>query len=204
MITFDIRYPIVLQVSGSTAWRVTSCRFQPVEGAPNQVGHWVDVPATTISDHEVRGRFSSFCFELLSSQISCIAPLWHIEDGNRTAVVSISLEISETLWTNSTQFTYYKSPSIKHIDPAEGPHEGGTRVTVYGEGELFEVTNLSLLVLHCSGFDLYLVRDGLGSGMSCIFGRTVVTAHYLSPTEIFCFTPPSTTASPSVKGGRYH
>ncbi|EER01866.1 plexin, putative [Perkinsus marinus ATCC 50983] len=163
-------YPIVLQVSGSTAWRVTSCRFQPVEGAPNQVGHWVDVPATTISDHE----------------ISCIAPLWHIEDGNRTAVVSISLEISETLWTNSTQFTYYKSPSIKHIDPAEGPHEGGTRVTVYGEG-----------------FDLYLVRDGLGSGMSCIFGRTVVTAHYLSPTEIFCFTPPSTTASPSVKGTVY-
>ncbi|KAF4649993.1 hypothetical protein FOZ61_000763, partial [Perkinsus olseni] len=153
-------YPIRLEVTGSVAWRVTSCRFQPTgdsEGTPFELGAWVDVPATPISDRE------------------------------STADVNVSLEVSKTLWTNVTKFTYLKSPSIKYISPAEGPFEGGTRVAVYGEG-----------------FHLYSPDSAEGQGMSisCIFGRSVVAAHYVSPSEIFCYAPPRTTSS-SMKAGHY-
>ncbi|KAF4739582.1 hypothetical protein FOZ63_014517, partial [Perkinsus olseni] len=141
------------------------------EGTPFELGAWVDVPATPIPDREV----------------TCVAPRWHVLPGQSTTDVNVSLEISKTLWTNVTKFTYLKSPGIKYISPAEGPFEGGTRVAVYGEG------------FHLYGPDS---AEGQGMSISCIFGRSVVAAHYVSPSEIFCYAPPRTTSS-SMKAGHY-
>ncbi|KAF4668451.1 hypothetical protein FOL47_003034 [Perkinsus chesapeaki] len=160
-------YPIRFVVSGSVVWRVTSCRFEPAhvwDGVATSESNdtpWVDVPATPVSDREV----------------ICVAPRWHIEPGRDASLVNISMQITSTLWTNVTQFTYVKSPEIESVSPAEGHSNGGTRVTIYGKG-----------------FNLF-DPEVLGSSdmrISCVFGRTAVAAHYISPTELYCYSPPST------------
>ncbi|GMH66707.1 hypothetical protein TL16_g04487 [Triparma laevis f. inornata] len=101
-----------------------------------------------------------------NNEIKCVTPP-AIEQG---APGMVKLDISSnngTSWSHSfATFGYERLVEVKSLNPNRGLVDGGSQILV--EGYRFKNT----------------------TGLSCKFGETIVSAVYISETQLFCTSPP--------------
>lgn len=112
---------------------------------------------------------SSVSGRWVSSQvIQCVAP---VGVANTTVSLSISFVEGQTIIGDS-DFFYFLQPSVQGVSPVRGSIHGGTTLSIFGEGFWFS------------------------GDLRVRLGRTDISATFVSPSELRCTTPAS--SSPVV------
>lgn len=107
---------------------------------------------------------SSVSGRWISSQvIQCVTP---VGVANKTVPLSISFVEGQTK-IGGADFYFFLQPSIQGLSPTHGSTYGGTKLSIFGEGFWFS------------------------GDLRVRLGRTDISATYVSPSELLCTTPAS-------------
>ena len=140
--------PTIGPVTGNTTVTVTGSNFEDTGYVSCKFGNI-----------ETRGEFINH------NELKCRSPP---VDKPQTVPLQVAVNPTEYSSGINTQYRYYDSPVISHIEPICGPERGYTQITVFGEN--FPV--------------------GYSHDVKCVFNRQIFTnATVMSDSVIKCDTP---------------
>ena len=110
-----------------------------------------------------------FAFITVQATLTSSSILLCFSPSNSVGSVKIEILDLHGLVVFSASYLYCPSQFISFVDPTFGSLDGGTMVQVYG--------------------------GNIQPAPSCVFSSTVVSAHYVSSSLVFCLSPPSESAA---------